>query len=121
MKYRHTTLHVADLEKSLQFYQEIVGLPLQVRIPAGPDTEIAFLGITGETAVELIAQKGATQAEHTKDFSLGFEVESIEAQIEFLKSKGIPMDSEVTSPNPKTRFFYILDPDGFRIQFVESR
>ena len=54
MKFCWTTINVTSMEESLAFYQEIVGLPLMRRFPAGPGMEIAFLG-DGETQVELIA------------------------------------------------------------------
>lgn len=52
MKITWVTLSVKDMEESLRFYQEIVGLNIVNRFPAGPGVEIVFLG-DGETKVEL--------------------------------------------------------------------
>jgi lactoylglutathione lyase len=121
MKFRHTTLSVSNLETSLQFYEGVVGLPLRLRFQAGPDTEIAFLGAEGDTAVELIAHGGAAPGSAGAGVSLGFAVDSLEEKIEFLKSRGISTVGEISSPNPQTRYIFALDPDGYRIQFLETR
>ena len=47
MKFCWTTIRVNNLEKSLKFYQEIVGLMVDRRFKAGQDLEIAFLGDGG--------------------------------------------------------------------------
>lgn len=120
MNYLWTTITVKDLDESLAFYQEIVGLPLNARFQAGPETEIAFLG-DGETKIELIAYKGKDAAPAGKGISLGFSVASLEEKISFLEEKGIGIDGEIISPNPHARFFFIQDPNGLRIQFVEQK
>ena len=53
MKFCWVTINVKDMEASLRFYQEIVGLTIDRRFQAGPGVEITFLG-NDETKVELI-------------------------------------------------------------------
>lgn len=119
MKFCWTTLMVKDMETSLAFYREVVGLPLSRRIPAGPGMEIAFLG-GGETKVELIANAAKTEINIGPDISMGFLVASVDEKMDELNAKGIAIHSGPFQPNPHTRFFYVLDPDGVRIQFVEQ-
>jgi len=38
----------------------------------------------------------------------------------FVKEKGIDIKSEISQPNPHIKFFYILDPNGLKIQLVEN-
>lgn len=120
MKFCWTTINVLNMEKSLAFYQEIVGLPLMRRFPAGPGTEIAFLG-DGETQVELIASTSTIEVKIGQDISLGFIVESLDDMLDFIQKRSIPVHSGPHQPNPQTRFFYILDPNGLKIQFVERK
>ena len=47
MKFCRCTITVNDLEESLKFYQEIVGLSLNRRFATGSGMEIAFLGAGG--------------------------------------------------------------------------
>lgn len=118
MKFCWCTISVNNMDESLKFYQEIVGLPLNRRYGAGPGVEIAFLG-DGETQVELISY-GKGNVQIGQDISLGFTVKSVDETIEFLKEKGIAVESGPMQPNPHVRFFFVLDPNGVRIQFVEQ-
>ena len=43
MKFVWTTIQVADLDRSLAFYHDLLGLPVAERFQAGPN-EIAMLG-----------------------------------------------------------------------------
>ena len=108
-----------DLEASLRFYTETVGLPVVRRFFAGPDTEIIFLG-AGETKVELICGKNRPEAIVGNGISIGFEVEDARAKFEAVKSSGIQMISDIIQPNPHVRFFFVADPDGFHVQFLEN-
>jgi len=118
MEFCWCTITVRNLEESVRFYQEIVGLALENRFQAGPETEIAFLG-SGETKVELICYKGK-EVRHSQDISLGFRVDSLDDALAFTQSRGIPVTAGPFSPNPRTKFFFVNDPNGLKIQFVEQ-
>ncbi|KUO61432.1 MAG: glyoxalase [Gracilibacter sp. BRH_c7a] len=119
MKFCWSTLWVNDMEESLQFYQEIIGLSLNRRFKTEDNREIAFLG-AGETKVELIQDAANSQVNIGADISLGFEVNSIDEMMAFLLEKGIPIHSGPYQPNPKTKFIFVTDPNGLKIQFVEN-
>ena len=112
------TIKVKDMEESLDFYTDIVGLTIEHRFKAGPDREIIFLG-SGETKVELISGKGP-EVNVGIDISLGFTVDSVERKMEFLQGRGIEVIEGPFKANPSIEFFYINDPNGLRIQFVEN-
>ena len=107
------------MEKSLHFYQEIIGLNINRRIKPNTDKEIIFLG-SSETQIELIYNTKVDNIAVGKDISLGFVVDSIEQIREILKKKNIPIHSGPFQPNPSIKFIYILDPNGVKIQFVEN-
>lgn len=119
MTFLWTTIMVRNMEESLKFYQEIVGLPLSRRAGAGPGMEIAFLG-EGETKVELIRNEKIEDVNIGPDISIGFKVDSLDEKIAFLEGKGVKLHSGPFAPNPQTKFFFILDPNGLKIQFVET-
>jgi lactoylglutathione lyase len=81
--------------------------------------ELAFLG-EGDTQVELMNNSQNSTISFGQDISLGFVIESTSLFMKFLKSKGIEITSGPFQPNPFIRFFYIEDPDGLKIQFVEN-
>lgn len=113
------TLHVKNMEESLEFYEEIVGLKVKQKFEAGPDMEIAFLG-EGETQVELIYNKKGNDVSFDESISLGFKVNSVDEKMRFIKEKGLEVHSGPFKPNPSTSFFFVLDPNGLKIQFVEA-
>ncbi|MEL7603805.1 MAG: VOC family protein, partial [Bacillota bacterium] len=53
--------------------------------------------------------------------SIGFSVDSLEDKMAFLKTHGIPVHSGPFAPSPRTCFFFVADPDGVLVQFVEQK
>ena len=119
MIYLHTTVHVRDMEKSLGFYQGLLGLGLVRRGPSG-NGELAFLGEAGQPNIELICRPGE-DLPACSGFSLGFRVESLDAGTALLEQAGYPLVRGPVSPNPAVRFSFFRDPDGIEIQLVEQR
>ena len=119
MKFCWSTLMVNNLDESLTFYQDILGLNVNRRFIAGPCVEIAFLG-DGDTKIELICDKSIKKVNLGQDISLGFIVSSVNETLNFIKEKGIDIKGEIIQPNPHIKYFYILDPNGLKIQLVEN-
>ena len=119
MKFYSSTLFVKDMEESIWFYQEIIGLPVSRRFNPSPDMEIVFLGENG-TQIELIQDKGKEVIEIGPDISWAFTVDSLEAAYQSMKDKGVTILSDIIQPSPHVKFFYIQDPNGMKIQLVEN-
>lgn len=120
MKFCHVALSVKNLEASLKFYQEIIGLEINRRFNAGPNTEIAFLG-KGDTEVELICSGSESPSDTPlgKGILLGFVTDSLEDTIALMRDKGYDSTKvNIVTPNPHMRFFLANDPDGYSIQFI---
>ncbi|AIQ66161.1 glyoxalase [Paenibacillus stellifer] len=111
------TLRVRDLEASLNFYHGILKLPLQRRFESR-GKQIAMLGREEQPKLELI-QGNDPALKPECGVSVGFEVESLNDAMEYLQSLGIPVARGPIAPNPRLRFFYVLDPDGFEVQLAE--
>ena len=118
MKFLWCTLIVSDIEKSINFYKDAVGLKVYERFKAG-EHEICFMG-DGETKIELLCDKKYTNQKRGEGVSLGFEVLSAEKAVDILKKKGIETETKIIQPKPDIKFFFVRDPDGYRIQFVEN-
>lgn len=118
MKFCCSTLKVKNLEESIRFYRDIVGLKVKRRFLANPYTEIAFLG-DGETSIELIQDSKNREIEIGDDISWGFCVDSLKETLDLVRENGIPVQSGPFQPNPEIKFFYVLDPNGMKIQFIE--
>jgi lactoylglutathione lyase len=121
MKFCWVTINVKNMEESLKFYQDVVGLKINRRINPVPDTEIAFLGSEGtSTEVELIKNEKNPDPQHGRDISIGFIVASVETAMKKLKDRQIQNIEGPFQPGPYVRFIFIHDPDGVRVQFVEN-
>ncbi|HHZ02769.1 MAG TPA: VOC family protein [Tissierellia bacterium] len=119
MKFLWTTLLVNNMEESIKFYEEIVGLKLVERFQAGPKMEISFLG-EGETKIELICNENLTNLYAGNRVTLGFKVESLDEMINFLNEKEIEIVTGPVQPNPRIKYLIIQDPNGVKIQFAEQ-
>ena len=120
MNFCWTTLRVSNMEESLKFYHEILGLPIASK-HGGGDLQIVMLGAEDKAKIELLHDKNSNVSPQVKGLSIGFEVESLEEALDFMKEQGIPMYKEPFSPNPHVRYFFIKDPDGIEVQIVENR
>ena len=111
MSFLWITLNVTDLDKTIEFYEGIAGLQLSKRFKPAPVIEIAFLSDgKNQTQVELISNSSAPSAAVGKDYSIGFEVDSVEEMMALANEKDIPVVSEVISPMPNIKFFYVFGP-----------
>ncbi len=118
MKFCWTTIYVKDMEESLKFYQDFLGLSLNSRTSPAEGMELAFLG-KGDTQVELIKREGMPDPAFGKSISMGFQVTSLDETMEELTRRGIPVLEGPFQPGPGIRFLYIHDPNGMKIQLVE--
>lgn len=120
MDFLWTTIHVTDIEASLEFYTDIVELKVMRKAEFPDGQVIVFLG-QGETQIELIYRPGSEVQPYSQDISIGFRVDSVEAMIEKIQSKGLTVSKGPIEPNPKIKFFYVTDPMGAQVQFVEIK
>jgi lactoylglutathione lyase len=122
MKFLWTAIYVKNLDESIAFYSNLVGLQVSKRFPAGPGMEIAFMGngITNETLVELLADSNNSTVNYSEFISIGFAVDSVEAMLDTLKSKNIPVHNGPIE-TPGSKFFYIKDPNGLNVQFFQQK
>lgn len=117
MRFCWITLNVKNMDASIKFYNEVIGLKIAERFKAGDDMEIAMLGEADGVKVELISNQRVTA--QSTGISIGFEVDSLDKALELMSEKNIPIKRGPISPMPTTRFFFIDDPNGFEVQIVE--
>ncbi len=120
MKICWATIRVADMDASLKFYHEVLGLPVDMR-HQGPGADIVMLGESDQPKIELLKTPNQPQTNAGTTLSIGFEVDSLDNTLQMLKDKGVAIASDPVSPNPFTSFFFVNDPDGVSVQFVEQK
>jgi lactoylglutathione lyase len=120
MKFLWTSIYVINLEESIDFYTNLLGLQVTKRFPAGPGMEIAFMGngVNNETLVELIVDRSKQEVNFSEFISIGFAVDSVDDMLDVVKCNNIPILSGPIE-TPGSKFFFIKDPNGLTIQFYQ--
>ena len=116
----HLEIIPIDLEKTLDFYLNVLGCKLKSRnkMNVGAIQEIVYVTL-GDTMVEFISVKDPAPPS-AAPFQAGYramaiEVEDMDKAVEYLKSKGVEM-SRPPMVMGKTKRGEINDPNGFPIE-----
>jgi lactoylglutathione lyase len=124
-KFEHVGIQVKDLETTIAFYTNVVGLELLKKEGhVDPSLTLAFLGIKGEREpiVEIIEGYNPNLPAEGKVHHLAFTVEDIEAEIERVKEHGVTfIDEAVTTLPSGAKYIFFYGPDGEWIEFFQPR
>jgi lactoylglutathione lyase len=119
----HVGVIVKDLEATLKFYTEIVGLELKGRLThTNGIFELAFLGFHGkdETEIELIQGYNDQLPAEGKVHHFAVNVPDIEAEWNRLKQLEVTfIDQEITTLPNGYRYFFIYGPEQEWIEFFQ--
>lgn len=117
MKFLHAILEVADLERSLAFYRDLIGMPVLKQFTNKMGDCIAMLGQPDEPSVELLCKHRTPELLPDRGMAVSFQVEDAE---DIIEKCGRPFEGPVTL-GPDRRFYFTTDPDGYRVQLQEIR
>lgn len=123
-KLLHTCLRVMDLEKSLKFYKEAIGL-MESRRKDFPDNKFTLVYLTDENKnyeIELTYNYDQAEAYLIGD---GFSHTAVAVEdLEAAREKHISMGYEVSKlsglPGEKPKYYFVTDPDGYRVEVIRS-
>jgi lactoylglutathione lyase len=127
MRLLHTMLRVRDLERSLRFYCELLGMKLLRRkdYPGGQFT-LAFVGYGDESETAVLE---LTHNWDNRSYELGtafghvaIGVAGIHGLCDRLRAQGARITRE---PGPMqhgtTVIAFVEDPDGYKVELIEER
>ena len=127
MRILHTMLRVGDLEQSIAFYTEVLGMRLMRRkdYPDGEFT-LAFLGYQDESeaaALELTHNWGVTKYDMGTAYGhLALEVDDVYAAVEAIRTRGGKILREAGPMNAgSTIIAFVEDPDGYHIELLAPK
>ena len=125
MRMLHTMLRVGDLDKSIAFYCDILGMKLLRRkdYPGGEFT-LAFVGYGEEkdnTVIELTYNWGVSEYDLGKGYGhIALGVDDIYNTCDRIKAQGGKVSRE---PGPmkhgSTVIAFVEDPDGYKIELIQ--
>ena len=122
-KLLHTRMRVNDMEETLRFYTDILGLELVERKLSPRGSELAFLKVPGsDELIEICSFPSSGRVQLQEDLiHLAFEVENLDDTIACLKEKGIPITDGPTITSSGSRFCFIDAPDKYEIELIEKK
>ncbi|GAC1626904.1 MAG: lactoylglutathione lyase [Nevskia sp.] len=131
MKFLHTMLRVGDLDRSVAFYQDVIGMKLISRrdYPDGKFT-LAFMGFDDRVDGEqLSAELELTHNWDTKQYELGnayghiaLQVDDAGAACDLVKQRGGKVVREAgPMKHGSTVIAFVEDPDGYKIEFIQKK
>ncbi|MCP8688065.1 lactoylglutathione lyase [Marinobacterium sedimentorum] len=127
MRILHTMLRVTDLQKSISFYTELMGMRLLRRkdYPEGKFT-LAFLGYGDESDTTVLE---LTHNWDTSSYELGtayghiaIEVDDVYAACDSIKTRGGQVVREAGPMKGGTSILaFVKDPDGYMIELLDPK
>lgn len=127
MRILHTMLRVGNLQNSVNFYTEVLGMSLlrQKDYPEGKFT-LAFVGYGDEkdnTVIELTHNWDTDSYEVGNGFGhLALEVDDVYAATEAIKEKGGKIIRDAGPMNAGTTIIaFVEDPDGYEIELIGKK
>jgi len=123
MKFLHTSITVRNMEESLAFYTEVVGLQFERRrtIPENK-AEIAFVrDPSSGVRLELTHWEGKDSFEPGEQLDhLAFEVEDLDRTLMRLRTKNVRVAKEpYRLSGGSSRIAFVLDPNDVWIELIE--
>ena len=127
MRMLHTMLRVGDMERSVKFYTEVLGMKL-LRTTDRPEQKysLAFVGYGDESAhsvIELTFNYGVDRYDLGAGFGhIAIEVPDAAKACEAVRAKGGGVTREAGPvKGGSTVIAFVQDPDGYKIEFIQRK
>lgn len=120
-KLLHTRMRVSDIDHTIQFYTDVLGLEVLDRTVSPRGSHLAFLTVpNSEELIELCSFPASGPVTVQEDLvHVAFEVDNLDRTIESLTAKGIPITDGPTLSSSGSRFIFIDAPDGYEVELIE--
>ncbi|MFA5940363.1 MAG: lactoylglutathione lyase [Sinimarinibacterium sp.] len=125
MRILHTMIRVGDLDRSIAFYTEVLGMKLLSRkdYPEGKFT-LAFVGFgDGDAEIELTYNHGVAQYELGSAFGhIAVEVDDAYKACDLVRARGGKVTREAgPMKHGTTVIAFVEDPAGYKIEFIQKK
>lgn len=116
--FKHTNFNVLDLQRSMAFYHEALGLS-EIRRIEKTDFTIVYLGDgVSDFCLELTWLKDRKEPYNLgeNEFHTAFAVQDMQAALAKHKAMGC-----VVYENPDMGIYFIVDPDGYWLEIIPEK
>jgi lactoylglutathione lyase len=127
MRMLHTMLRVGDMDRSVKFYTDVLGMKL-LRSTDRPDQKysLAFVGYDTEdkaAVLELTYNYGADKYDLGTAYGhIAIEVDDAATTCDAVRAKGGKVTREAGPVKGGTTVIaFVEDPDGYKIEFIERK
>ena len=120
-KLLHTRMRVSDMEQTINFYTNVLGLEVLERKVSPRGSHLAFLKVpNSEELIELTCFPPSGPVKVQEDLvHLAFQVDNLDDTIASLNAKGVKITDGPTQTSSGSRFIFIDAPDGYEIELIE--
>lgn len=120
-KLLHTRMRVSDMDETIQFYTDVLGLEVLERKTSPRGSHLAFLAVpNSQELIELCSFPPSGPVKVQEDLvHLAFEVDDLDETIRTLHAKGVKITDGPTRSASGSRFIFIDAPDGYEIELIE--
>lgn len=117
----HTRYRVSDLEKTVAFYKEVLGLEEVRRNTSGRGSQLVFFKAPGsEELIEICKFDGSGPVQVGPDLThLAFEVDDLEAFAKHSASKGYPLSDGPHRASSGSIIAFVDAPEGYEIELIQ--
>ena len=120
-KLLHTRYRVSDLDKTVAFYKDVLGLEEINRSKSPRGSELVFFKAPdSEEEIEICKFDGSGPVNVGSDIThLAFEVDDLEAFAKHSASKGYPLSDGPTKTGGGSVIAFVDAPEGYEIELIQ--
>ena len=120
-KLLHTRMRVSDMDQTIAFYTDVLGLEVLERKVSPRGSHLAFLHVpNSEELIELCSFPPSGPVKVPEDLvHLAFQVDDLDATMATLQQQGIRITDGPTKTSSGSRFIFIDAPDGYEVELIE--
>jgi len=120
-KLLHTRMRVSDMDQTITFYTNVLGLEVLERKVSPRGSHLAFLKVpNSEELIELCSFPPSGPVTVQEDLvHLAFQVDNMDDTIASLNAKGVKVTDGPTQTSSGSRFIFIDAPDGYEVELIE--
>ena len=120
-KYLHTRFRVHDMDRSINFYNGILGMEVIEEKISPRGSQLVFLRLSGtDCDLELCSFPDSGEIEVPEDLvHLAFEVQDLDKCMAKLKEQGVPITEGPIQTESGTQFIFTEDPDKYEIELMQ--